>query len=153
MVKPRQLIQHLSAFLFLSTIFSGKQPLLYRLRETKLPPSPWFCASTDDQRPLKTPAVQRVPRVVLMVDVIVQGVYKVAIFNGIVLIQVACSSLPCTLSLYNAFMWTVSVKAGQSELNGTRTDERTKELRKDVPSRDLLKFIYRSVRHMNLVVA
>ena len=39
---------------------------------------------------------------------------KVAIFNGIELIQVACSSLPCTL--YNAFMWKVSVKAGQSEL-------------------------------------
>ena len=74
MVKP----QHLSAFLvFLSTIFSGKQPLLYRLRETKLPPSPWFCPSTDDQRPLKTPAVQRMPRVVLMADVIVQGVYWV----------------------------------------------------------------------------
>ena len=76
-VKPRQLIQRLSAILvFLSTIFSGKQPLLYRLRETKLPPSPWFCASTDDQRPLKTPAVQRAPRVVLMADVIMQGVYS-----------------------------------------------------------------------------
>ena len=38
-------------------------------------------------------------------------------FNGIVLIEVACSSFPCTLSLYNAFMWTVCVKAAQSELN------------------------------------
>ena len=47
-------------------------------------------------------------------------VNKVAIFNGIELIQVACSSLPCTLSLYNAFTWTVSVKAGQSELNEAR---------------------------------
>ena len=28
-------------------------------------------------------------------------------------------------------MWTVSVKAGQSELNGTRTAARTKELRTD----------------------
>ena len=74
MVKFRQLIQRLSAFLvFLSTIFAGKQPLLYRLHETKLPPLQWFCASADDQRPLKTPAVQRVPRVVFMSDVIVQG--------------------------------------------------------------------------------
>ena len=55
---------------------------------------------------------------------------KVAIFNGIELIQVACSSRPCTLSLYNAFMWTVSVKAGQSELNEARlTNERTNEQR------------------------
>ena len=65
---------------------------------------------------------------------------KVTIFNGIVLIQVACSSLPCTLSLYNAFMWTVSLKAGQrrSEANeGTNhgTLEGTNT------SRDRLKFI------------
>ena len=47
-----------------------------------------------------------------------------AIFSsGIVLIQVACSSFPCTLSLYNAFMWTVSVKAVQSPLN--ESDGRT----------------------------
>ena len=51
---------------------------------------------------------------------------KVAIFNGIELIQVACSSLPYILSLYNAFMWKVSVKAGQSELNEARvTNEQT----------------------------
>ena len=31
---------------------------------------------------------------------------KVAIFNGIELIKVACYSLPCTVSLYNAFMCT-----------------------------------------------
>ena len=74
-VKHRQLIQRLSAFLvFLSTTFSGKELLLYRLHETKLLPSIWFCASTDDQRPLKTPTVQRAPRVVLMADVIMQGV-------------------------------------------------------------------------------
>ena len=57
---------------------------------------------------------------------------KVAIFNGIELIQVECSSRPCTLSLYNAFMWTVSVKAGQSELNEARlTNERTKKRKKE----------------------
>ena len=57
---------------------------------------------------------------------------KVAIFNGIILIQVACSSLPCTLSLYNAFMWTVSVKAGQSDLKRVQeTNEGTKEQRKE----------------------
>ena len=33
------------------------------------------------------------------------------------MIQIAYSSLPGTLSLYNAFMWTVSVNAAQSELN------------------------------------
>ena len=49
-------------------------------------------------------------------------------FNGIELIQVACSSLPCTLSIYNAFMWTFSVKAGQSELDEARViNEHTKE--------------------------
>ena len=52
---------------------------------------------------------------------------KVAIFNGIVLIQVACSSLSCTLSLYNVFMWTVSVKAGQKRTEARRTKEQTKE--------------------------
>ena len=64
-----------------------------------------------------------------------------AFFNGIELIQVAFSSLPCTLSLYNAFMWTVSVKAGQSELNEARvTNEQTKE--RTNTSRDFLKCIY-----------
>ena len=53
-----------------------KQPLLYRLHETKRTPPPWFCASTDDQQPRKPPAVQRAPRVVLVSDVIVQGVYS-----------------------------------------------------------------------------
>ena len=70
---------------------------------------------------------------------------KVAIFNGIVLIQVACSSLPCTLSLYNAFMSTVSVKAGQSELNEARVTilQRNKHKNERTnTSRDLLKFIY-----------
>ena len=58
------------------------------------------------------------------------------IFNGIV-IQVACSSFPCTLSLYNAFMWTVSVKAAQRELNES---ELHTDARRNAPSRDL-KFI------------
>ena len=58
----------------------------------------------------------------------VKSIKLVAILNGIELIPVACSSLPCTLSLYNAFMWTVSVQAGQSELNVARvTNEQTKE--------------------------
>ena len=52
---------------------------------------------------------------------------KVAIFNGIELIQVACSSLPCTLSLYNAFMWTLSVKAGQKRTEARRRNERTND--------------------------
>ena len=43
-----------------------------------------------------------------------------AIFYGIVLIPCVCCSCRCTLSLYNAFTWTVSVKAGQSELNEAR---------------------------------
>ena len=34
------------------------------------------------------------------------------------LIPHVCCCCRCTLSLYNAFMWTVGVKAGQSELNG-----------------------------------
>ena len=43
-------------------------------------------------------------------------------FNRIVLIQVACSSFPCILSLYNTFMWTVSVKAAKANwLNPTAT--------------------------------
>ena len=42
---------------------------------------------------------------------------KVDIFYVIVLIPLECCSCRCTLSLYNAFMWTVSVKAAQSELN------------------------------------
>ena len=45
--------------------------------------------------------------------------FKVAIFYGIVLIPLVCCSFRCTLSLTNEFMWTVSVQAGQSELNGT----------------------------------
>ena len=71
---------------------------------------------------------------------------KVAIFNGIVLNQVACSSLPCTLSLYNAFMWTVSVKAGQKRTEARRTKEQTnKEKKKERTntSRGLLKFTNR----------
>ena len=41
---------------------------------------------------------------------------KVAIFNGIGLIQVACSSLPCTLSLYFGFLDTTSsTPRGDSE--------------------------------------
>ena len=56
-------------------------------------------------------------RVALTSSVRPSTMNKCDIFNGIVLIQVACSSFPCTLSLYNAFMWTVSVKAAQSELN------------------------------------
>ena len=50
---------------------------------------------------------------------------KVAIFNGIILILVACSSLPCTLSLYNVFMSTISVKAGQKRTEARRTKEWT----------------------------
>ena len=53
------------------------------------------------------------------------NVNKVAIFFGIVLIPPVCCSCRCTLLLYNAFMWTVSVKAGQSELNGARTNTQT----------------------------
>ena len=46
-----------------------------------------------------------------------------------------------TRSLYNAFMWTVSVKAGQSELNETRViNEQTKE--RTNTSRNLLKYKY-----------
>ena len=45
----------------------------------------------------------------------------------IVLIPLECCSCRCTLSLCNAFMRTVSLKAGQSGLNGTRTHERTNE--------------------------
>ena len=48
---------------------------------------------------------------------------KVAIFNGIVLIQVACSSLQCTHSLDNAFMWTVSVNVGQKQTEARQTKE------------------------------
>ena len=70
------------------------------------------------------------------------------------LIQVACSSFPCILSLYNVFMWTVNVKAAQSELNESgrhaRTNEGTPPRRQ---SRDLLKFIYRCLRGSILIVA
>ena len=46
------------------------------------------------------------------------------------------------LPFHNAFLWTVSVKAGQSELNEARvTNEQTKE--RTNTSRDLLNFIYR----------
>ena len=34
-----------------------------------------------------------------------------------------CSSLPCTLSLYNTFRCTVSVKAGQKRTEARRTKE------------------------------
>ena len=66
--------------------------------------------------------------------------------------EVACSSFPCrpTLSLYNAFMLTVSLKAAQSELNESdgrpprtayvRTSDRRP---RRTTSRYLLKFIYR----------
>ena len=80
---------------------------------------------------------------------------KVATVNGIVLIQVACSSLPCTLSLYNAFMWTVSIKAGQKRTEERRTNERTNERTNDGTndgtnertntSRGLLKFTNRFI--------
>ena len=50
-------------------------------------------------------------------------VNEVTIVNGIVLIPLVRCSFRCTLSLYNAFIWTVSVKADQSELNATRTHE------------------------------
>ena len=46
-------------------------------------------------------------------------------------------------NIYNAFMWTVSVKAGQSELNGAeQTHAHTHAHTNTVPSSDLLKFIY-----------
>ena len=70
-----------------------------------------------------------------------------AIFYGIVLIPLVRCSFRCTLSLYNAFMWTVCLKAGQSELNDTRRNEGTKEQtieqtkERTNTSRDLLKCI------------
>ena len=42
---------------------------------------------------------------------------------GIILIPLVRCSFRCTLSLYNAFMWTISVKDGQSEHNGLRRNE------------------------------
>ena len=71
---------------------------------------------------------------------------KVAIFKAIVLIQVACSSLPCTLSLYNADSQRKSLpKPNWSEANEctqshTRTKKGTMEGRNR--SRGLLNYIY-----------
>ncbi len=68
------------------------------------------------------------------------NVNKVAIFYEIVLIPLVCCSFQCTLSLCWQCVYVHGVTAGQSELNEARaTNKRTNT----VPSRDLLKFIYR----------
>ena len=84
-------------------------------------------------------------------------------FNGIVLIQVACSSFPRTLSLFYAFMWTVSVKAAQSELN--ESDARPAAWMKELRPYDTLILVLGAIeqeiwaklwsfwRHMDITMA
>ena len=75
---------------------------------------------------------------------------KCDIFNGIVLIQVACSSFPRTLSLYDTFMWTVGVKAAQSELN--ESDGRPYERRNSVRTSVRHERTYHHVAFLNLYI-
>ena len=65
-----------ASLVLLSNTLSGKTAPFISTSRNKLTPPPWFYASTDDQQPRKPPAVQRAPRVVLMRDVIMQGVYS-----------------------------------------------------------------------------
>ena len=65
-------------------------------------------------------AMSLISKIVVQVEIFTNG-FKVDIVYVIVLITLVCCSCRCTMPLHNACMWIVSGKAGQSELNDTRT--------------------------------